>query len=673
MIDYLKKYLKYKKKYLQLKGGAQHPSKAKRPSKEDSKHKLKQYIKTTLKDRRLKHRAAQKIIKKALFNKRRIQKIKIRNKLITQKLDRISVEKNEEDELIDTEPCCPSELEEHPEDVKINLSGGLIFSILCAHLLDYEHIYETKINFNTPLDIKTEFYEFYERISSDVSSYFENDFQIHRREPDKINEILDKLNMNIKTIRDLFENETQSLGDLDTKIYSNLNKEQINDLTIDSGNEQSFCLGRLKYGKSDKLMNNIIGEFLDIGASILNNNFLSRLIHSDLPDFKKLLWELVIIINNDLDDHKIEKRIRRFILLKYINEILNDLNIFENHYYTIIILFKYLYIKIHVPHYNTSIKNDGLLFNINDLIQLQTTKATELLKKTTDFHYNNWNTQIKEGQKKGVYSQIYNPIKHNWLDPNIQSALQNVKDRTELKTQINIMGLCIVHNNHLANLNKPYVCLMYNICKIIDKMNQIKDNYKIAGGSFTNKSFLSKENINSVIVLIAEILEQILNEDTIQLWKRSLYFIYTHIFWMWSYWSNIDTFNKIIEILNSCDAIPEDIAHQFKITKPTSWGDIIYKNIERLSNITYYFQHGGIHNDHSIRACSEEIYHGTKLSNAQYIDFLLQDDSNILPQITSWIGPPLMKEVEFDPFDIYDVDDIPNAGIKATLNFITIT
>ena len=127
-------------------------------------------------------------------------------------------------------------------------------------------------------------------------------------------------------ILELLIDECNEIGDLDTKLHMNLSDEDI--IGALSGQEfpsyaAMFFLAREKCG--DFNIDEILaflkkkGEKTDLGASVLDRTFLSKLIHSNKHVLQKICWELIFIILKN-EPGKIEKRMRRFIIFYFIFE-----------------------------------------------------------------------------------------------------------------------------------------------------------------------------------------------------------------------------------------------------------------------------------------------------------------------------------------------------------------
>jgi hypothetical protein len=127
-------------------------------------------------------------------------------------------------------------------------------------------------------------------------------------------------------ILELLIDECNEIGDLDTKLHMNLSDEDI----IGALSSQEFpsyaamfFLAREKCG--DFNIDEILaflkkkGEKTDLGASVLDRTFLSKLIHSNKVVLEKIRWELIFIILKN-EPGKIEKRMRRFIIFYFIFE-----------------------------------------------------------------------------------------------------------------------------------------------------------------------------------------------------------------------------------------------------------------------------------------------------------------------------------------------------------------
>lgn len=125
-------------------------------------------------------------------------------------------------------------------------------------------------------------------------------------------------------IFELLIQECNEIGDLDTKLHAKLSDGEIREGV---GRQPfpsyaaMFFLAREKCG--DFNIADILpflkkkGEKTDLGASVLDRTFLSKLIHSNKNVLEKICWELIFIILKN-EPGKIEKRMRRFIIFYFI-------------------------------------------------------------------------------------------------------------------------------------------------------------------------------------------------------------------------------------------------------------------------------------------------------------------------------------------------------------------
>ena len=238
--------------------------------------------------------------------------------------------------------CAPAPYKfagEDTSDVYINLAGGLVFSLVSAHILDYNHLYTT-VDWHCEKKFINSFLFYFREKFAELRQIYPEFMPISAkgcRMPDepRLDDIFDVRGIanlqtmledlsSVNTTYELLKTEASSLSDLDTKIHTKLEKSTIDRLIDKRDTKQKFGLARMKYGFSSKDLSNVMGEQIDVGLSMLNNSMISKLSHSNLPDFIKFMFEIVVIICNDLFDHKVKKRIRRFVLILTLNDIFNN-------------------------------------------------------------------------------------------------------------------------------------------------------------------------------------------------------------------------------------------------------------------------------------------------------------------------------------------------------------
>ena len=364
----------------------------------------------------------------------------------------------------------------------INLAGGLIFAVLSADI--YQQYLDGLINDEYELNkiLKDEDHKKICMNFKKLIKKYNNKYINWNRNPEMLNivtgreqEIYKKIVLTIKNkkIKDLLREEFETIGDFDTKISMKLPENEIDDALKDKASEESaeFLLGRLKMGHvlNEGKSKQLHGEQIDIGYSILNNNELSKLIHSNIPDFEKLLIELVSIIINNIDDPKIDKRIRRFIILDFIkeNKILGE-GQFEKT--TILKELHNIILKKNKP-----IKNpiDSILFNNNlveEVIEDYKTQQINLIKNIDPLLF------LPHNQ----YPQIYNPktdntkIKKKYDSSSAEKIinfLTQTKKLIKTQTTINILALLQVDPQDI-----PYRTLATNLYNLLIYM---QDNISI--------------------------------------------------------------------------------------------------------------------------------------------------------------------------------------------------
>ena len=222
--------------------------------------------------------------------------------------------------------------------LEIDLAGGLFFALSSSLFLDKFSL-QPGVNYSLKIKDITDFFE--EQLGymkvwhtstagrtrtgggeerAEISGFpWNNEKTMIRIFGEKFSE-LSQANI-IKLLID----ECNEIGDLDTKLHANLSDEDI--IGALSGQEfpsyaAMFFLAREKCGVT--LLENTAlnflkkkGEKTDLGASVLDRTFLSKLIHSDKDVLEKIRWELIFIILKN-EPGKIEKRMRRFIIFYFI-------------------------------------------------------------------------------------------------------------------------------------------------------------------------------------------------------------------------------------------------------------------------------------------------------------------------------------------------------------------
>lgn len=429
----------------------------------------------------------------------------------------------------------------------INLSGGLIFALLSANMLyreyfnpDYNYVIQWKPTIH---DIMEEFFN--------VIMGEELQEAPSRRQ---INYIEKKFNDIVKgnTIEDLLIMEIESIGDFDTKLSMKLPPDEIDEILAAQKEleaDQEFLLGRLKMGFAPTSARNahaphpalrlryIQGEQIDIGYSILNKNILSKLTHSNLADFEKLLIELAIIIFNDPNDKKIEKRLRRFILLTFIKN--NDTLILGEKFEDTTIL-KQLHEIMSTSEVagvqDMDTHESALLMKAEAGGNLEI-KINERVKKLIKLNKNFIEKRLYHYQKFHgyIYPQIYNPGIHDSTIENkypgkrgrlVIESLKNTKDRITIQTEINILNLMKVEPNEIG-----FKTLAKNLHGLLKYM---QDNISIALLPYDKKDVLPYDEEDDrpkgkdlVTLVMATLLENVLcNSIIVDKWYNVLAEIY---------------------------------------------------------------------------------------------------------------------------------------------------
>ena len=210
----------------------------------------------------------------------------------------------------------------------IDLAGGLFFAISSSVFL--HKFYNIAATFTLDSDHVLEFFNnnfdemlTWHHVTDPTDFAFRETFPWNNKDCMifKLRVILEEIK--IVGIQKLLADECEKIGDLDTKM--NINQSDVNIKKILKGKENPeyaslFFLAREKCGaiqsKIQETHPDITskkGEKTDLGASVLDRTFLSKLIHSDKPVLTKILWELIFIILKN-EPAKINKRISRFII-----------------------------------------------------------------------------------------------------------------------------------------------------------------------------------------------------------------------------------------------------------------------------------------------------------------------------------------------------------------------
>lgn len=212
--------------------------------------------------------------------------------------------------------------------LEIDLAGGLFFALSSALFLD--KFYDPSLNYILDIELIINYFNVElgkmktwhtstgkEEEMAEISGFPWNNADTFIKELEKVPETPNY-------IIELLIEECNEIGDLDTKLHANLSDEDI--IGALSGQEfpsyaAMFFLAREKCG--DFNIPEILaflkkkGEKTDLGASVLDRTFLSKLIHSNKDVLEKIRWELIFIILKN-EPGKIEKRRRRFIIFYFI-------------------------------------------------------------------------------------------------------------------------------------------------------------------------------------------------------------------------------------------------------------------------------------------------------------------------------------------------------------------
>ncbi len=278
-INYKDKYLKYKKKYLEFKetileGGSRNVQKG-----------VKELHNSTTRSTR----AASGVEKRK----------ELKEKVLEEKRDPAQQSRNL------TPEQATLEAQEAFKDIKFSISGGLPFAILSAFYLDIHQQY------SNDFFVASVFKDKLKQIIDNYDPSFcdpENNKENLKRKIDKI--------MDIDNIQDEIKKESNSIGDLDTKLY------HPNPIEPSPNEDIQFVLVRIKFGEG--------GELIDMGIPFNNKNPLNKNTHSNNNDIDKIKMELLhILIRGNPNDHKYDKRIRRIILIFFLEDFLEHIGINE--------------------------------------------------------------------------------------------------------------------------------------------------------------------------------------------------------------------------------------------------------------------------------------------------------------------------------------------------------
>jgi hypothetical protein len=334
-------------------------------------------------------------------------------------------------------------------------------------------------------------------------------------------------------INQLLHNECDEIGDLDTKLHMNISDANIKTFLEDKDfptYAALFFLSREKCGpiKLDTILTFLKkrGEKTDLGASVLDRTFLSKLIHSDKSVLEKICWELIFIILKN-EHVKIYKRIRRLIIFYFI---------FEKN--------KHIF-----PEVIDSKKNTDFLLNMciaqegsPGMTRLEGGGATLLSQSLLDTkideskcefqkciqsleifnHYyfadgkpNGWEywTQLKKKHFPQIFPEIFDVnsefyIKNKLGDKRlVDFAIKGFMLIKQLiKTQTTLNSLILTNYRGFGGMGLPYQNLAQNIIFIKKKMNKfLEAETGLNIYSFTNKdNYIEIGNsIKNVIVSLA--------------------------------------------------------------------------------------------------------------------------------------------------------------------------
>jgi len=216
--------------------------------------------------------------------------------------------------------------------LEIDLAGGLFFALSSSLFLD--KFYDPSLNYILDIELIINYFNVelgkmktWHKSTGKAEENAEiSDFPWNN-EQTMIDIFREKFReLSHAKIIELLIQECNEIGDLDTKLHAKLLDEDIKRFLVGQAFPSyaaMFFLAREKCG--DFNIAEILaflkkkGEKTDLGASVLDRTFLSKLIHSDKHVLEKIRWELIFIILKN-EPGKIEKRMRRFIIFYFIFE-----------------------------------------------------------------------------------------------------------------------------------------------------------------------------------------------------------------------------------------------------------------------------------------------------------------------------------------------------------------
>lgn len=368
-INYKNKYLKYKKKYLEFKetileGGSRNDQKG-----------VKELHNPTRRSKRVASIEKRKELKEKALEKKRDPAQQSRNLTPEQET---------------------SEAREAFNDIKFSIAGGLPFAILSAFYIDIHQQYS---NFFVASVFKDKLKQIIDNYDPSFCDSENNKENLKR----KIDEIMD-----IDNIHEKIFQESNSIGDLDTKLY------HPNPIEPSPNEDIQFVLVRIKFGEG--------GELIDMGIPFNNKNPLNKNTHSSNNDIDKIKMELLhILIRGNPNDHKYDKRIRRLILIFFLENFLEHIGINEKN---IIDIFST------ILSYDEKVKMDTNRSNVS--VISSDSKLSKLRRNISGYQYP-VNTIQEEGEE-----QSDNYI-NDGLDEIIQSYYSPGKTKIPVtKKQIHI-------------------------------------------------------------------------------------------------------------------------------------------------------------------------------------------------------------------------------------------
>ena len=302
MIDYLKKYLKYKKKYLKLKGGM------------DSEEEEEEEEEWTLNDWE----------NEEFYFDEKEQVGDLVGFFISKVFDYDKDIDGTVQQIVQKHHPTPYD-EDRPRRFYVSLKGGTPIKLICAHILALDKSDKQDFEINQTIN-KEEFKNWYSRKLAHMSAWDLQTKGINYRSYLNIPDDDDFQHIHKFDIKSKLIELIKTISDTDLSVAAKFTIEELKAFLKDPQFESddaviNIILARIKMG-NPKIYNHLIGKFgevLDIGWSVFDTDFLRKLAYSDIDDLDKMIYELIYIVAKDRDvrDPKRPIRIDRLIILYY--------------------------------------------------------------------------------------------------------------------------------------------------------------------------------------------------------------------------------------------------------------------------------------------------------------------------------------------------------------------